>query len=142
MMEVDNSGLAHNCDENLTHEIQVNNMNIKKIGKLMNPIHPIQYRTQKHTQNSSRDFGNHSRVGSNNVFKKIRAEQQYHQATRSSIGQQRAQKAEMCRPVFSHGRFMSLPCNQLAAIQKIKDKKLASPVKRQIYKGDNNDDIP
>ena len=40
-MEVDNSGLAHNCDENLTHEIQVNNMNIKKIGKLMNPIHPI-----------------------------------------------------------------------------------------------------
>jgi hypothetical protein len=30
----------------------------------------------------------------------------------------------------------------MAAIQKIKDKKLASPMRGKKFKGDNNDDIP
>ena len=40
-------------------------------------------------------------------------------------------------------RFLSVPCfNQMAAMQKIKDKKLASPLRIQNIQGDNNDDIP
>lgn len=37
---------------------------------------------------------------------------------------------------------MSLPCNQQASLLKIKDKKLASPMRCKKILGDVNDDIP
>ena len=44
--------------------------------------------------------------------------------------------------ILQTGRFMSLPCNQQASLLKIKDKKLASPMRCKKILGDINDDIP
>jgi Rod binding domain-containing protein len=84
----------------------------------------MQYRTQKHTQKNSRDFGNATQRGiglNNNLFRQIR---QYKNQRGGSQGQ------------FDSNRFSSNvsamaigQCTMQAGLQGIKDKKLASPLK-------------
>ena len=80
-----------------------------------------QYRTQKHTQKNSRDMSNLSQP---NLIKQIR---EYKQSRSSDLTGK------------GHMRFQSMPCNQLAGIQKIRDKKLCSPI---ILKKFENEEVP
>lgn len=83
--------------------------------------------------------------GSNSLIKEIRVYKEMRKTNAGKAGSSiyGSTKGFGFRGDATQNRFLSVPCfTQMAAMQKIKGKKLASPLRIQKIQGDNNDDIP